>query len=211
MFCPKCRCEFVGWTGKCPDCKIPLVQELPSIPEGSCEPVSYAALVDLVKANGGQLRIELATTDVGMEKKRRFPFLGYGLAWAKRMQGASGDIVVDLTTVEVGVMQRWRFPYLGYGFAWVKRLQGSIAGHDATLTAKKVGREKKWGFPYFGFGYAWTCELAGQGGDALRIDLSITDLGRRKERGFPYFGFGLAWENQGLLVLTLAEKPWKEE
>ena len=117
MFCPKCRCELVGWSGKCPVCRIPLVKELPIVPDSAQEPVSYAALVDVVKANGGQLRIELATTDVGQAKSRRFPFRGYGLAWAKRMQGVSDDIVVDLTTEDLGVEKRWRFPYLGYGFA----------------------------------------------------------------------------------------------
>ena len=82
MFCPKCRCEFVGWTGKCPNCKTLLVEGLSPIPETADKPISYEALVDLVRENGGQLRIDLSTTDVGRHKGWGFPYLGYRFAWA---------------------------------------------------------------------------------------------------------------------------------
>ena len=124
MFCPKCRCEFVGWTGKCPNCKTLLVEELAPIPETADKPISYEALVDLVRENGGQLRIDLSTTDVGMEKKRGFPYSGYGSAWTQEMSGECGaQLKADLLTTDVGRHKGWGFPYLGYRFAWAN---GSI-------------------------------------------------------------------------------------
>jgi len=156
MFCPECRCEFIGWAGECPECKTPLVEESPVVPGTSGKRIPYEALVDLVREHGGQARIDLSTTEVGKERKWRFPWIGYGRAWAKRMQGACNDILVDLMTTEVGRGRRWRFPYLGYGFGWAKRIQGNVGGNEVVLTAKKVGMERKWGFPYLGYGFAWT-------------------------------------------------------
>jgi len=205
MFCPKCRCEFEGWTSKCPDCDIPLVETLPPDPGTADEPISYEALVDLVTENGGQLSIDISTTDVGMERKWSFPYFSYKFAWAKRMQGAFNNSLVDLTTTEVGREKKRRFPYLGYGFAWAKRMQGYIGGNEVALTVKKVGREKKWSFPYQGYGFGWTQELSGECGDQLRADLSITDVGRKKGWRFPYQGYGSAWANKGVLTLTLAD------
>ena len=203
MFCPKCRCEFEGWTSECPDCNVPLVEELPPSLEVTNEPISYEALVDLVRENGGQLRIDLSTTDVGMERKWGFPYFAYKLAWAKRMQGVLNNSLVDLTTTEIGREKKRRFPYLGYGFAWAKKMQGHIGGNEVALTVKKVGREKKWSFPYQGYGYAWTQELSGECGDQLEVSLAITDVGRKKGWRFPYQGYGSAWANKGVLTLTL--------
>jgi len=205
MFCPKCRCEFEGWTSKCPDCDIPLVEALPPSLETTDEPISYEALVDLVRENGGQLRIDVSTTDVGMERKWGFPYFAYKFAWAKRMQGALNSTSVDLITTEIGREKKRRFPYLGYGFAWVKGMQGHIGGNEAALTVKKVGREKKWRFPYQGYGFAWTQELSGECGDQLKAALSITDGGTKKGWRFPYQGYGSAWANKGVLTLTLRE------
>ena len=205
MFCPKCRCEFVGWTGKCPNCKTLLVEGLSPIPETADKPISYEALVDLVRENGGQLRIDLSTTDVGMEKKWGFPYSGYGFAWAKTMQGDFDDILVDLTTTEVGMEKKESFPYRGYGFAWAKAMRGYIGGNKVTLTAKKVAREKKWSFPYSGYGSAWTQEMSGECGGQLKADLLTTDVGRHKGWGFPYLGYRFAWANSSILTLTLNE------
>ena len=160
MFCPECRCEFVGWTGKCPGCKTPLVEESPSVPDVADKPIAYEALVDLVRENGGQLRIDLSTTEVGRERKWRFPCLGYGRAWAKRMQGAFKDVRVDLMTSEVGRGGKWSFPYQGHGFGWTRRMQGNVGGKEVVLTARKVGMEKKWSLPYLGYGFAWTEEMS---------------------------------------------------
>lgn len=32
-YCPECRDEFQDWVETCPDCKVPLVKELPPLPE----------------------------------------------------------------------------------------------------------------------------------------------------------------------------------
>lgn len=206
MFCPQCRCEFAGWTDKCPDCHVPLVEELAPIPERSGKSISYEALVDLVRENGGQLRIDLSTTEVGMERELRFPYRGYKFAWAKRMQGNLDNNLVDLTTTRVGREKEWGFPYQGYGYAWVKRMEGHVGGNPITLTASKVGRDKETIFPFRGYGFAWTRELSGECGDRLRANLLITDASRRKGWIFPYFGFGAAWENEGILTLALNEQ-----
>lgn len=79
MYCSECRCEFEGWTGKCPNCRTPLVEGSPPIAETADEPISYEALVDLVRENGGSLGIDLSTSEVGREKGRSFPYFGYGL------------------------------------------------------------------------------------------------------------------------------------
>jgi hypothetical protein len=205
MFCPECRCEFVGWTGKCPNCNTPLVEESPTVPGIAGKRVSYEALVDLVRENGGQLGIDLSTSEVRRERKWRFPWLGYGRAWAKRMQGAFEDMLVDLMTTEVGRDRGWTFPYLGYGFGWARRVQGSIGGNEVVLTAAKVGTEKKWGFPYFGYGYAWTQEMSGECGAQLAVGLTTTDVRRHRKWSLPYFGYGFAWANRGILTLTLRE------
>ena len=205
MFCPTCRCEFVGWTGRCPVCKTSLVEELPTVHETADKPIPYEALVDLVRENGGQLRIDLSTTDVGMEKKRGFPYSGYGFAWVKIMQGAFNDILVDLTTTKVGMEKKQRFPYRVYGFAWAKAVQENIGRNKVTLTAKKVAREKKWSFPYSGYGSAWTQEMSGECGGQLKADLLTTDVGRHKGWGFPYLGYRFAWANSSILTLTLNE------
>ena len=86
MYCPNCRCEYEGWIGNCPDCRTPLLAEPPHVQEISSKPISYEALVDLVRENGGELSIDLSTTDVGMQKKWGFPYFGYRYAWVKRMQ-----------------------------------------------------------------------------------------------------------------------------
>ena len=193
MYCSECSCEFEGWTGNCPNCKTPLVERLPSIAEAADEPISYEALVDLVGKNGGSLRIDLSASEVGREKRRGFPYSGYGYAWTKRMRGVSNNILVDLATTGVGKAKKERFPYRGFGMAWAKAMQGSVAGNQVALTAKRVGTDRKWSFPYSGYGYAWAQEMSGQCGDELTVDLRTTDVGRRRRSGFPYLGYGLAW------------------
>jgi hypothetical protein len=204
MFCPKCRCEFVGWTDECPDCKIPLVEALPSGLGRAEERISYEALVDLVKESGSQLSIDLSVADVGVEKQRGFPYRGYGFAWAKRMRGAFNKVPVDLVTSEVGREKKESFPYFGYGFAWSKRMEGHIGGNAAFLIARKVVTERERGFPYAGYGFAWTEELSGECGAQLKLDLKATEVARSQEKGFPYSGYGLAWMSEGMLTLTLS-------
>ena len=203
MYCPECKCEFEGWTGKCPNCRTPLVEGSPLIEEIAEEPISYEALVELVRENGGSLGIDLSASEVGKEMRRRFPYSGHGYAWTRRMQGVFNNILVDLATTEAGKERKERFPYRGFGFAWAKTIQGNVAGNQVTLTATEVGTDRKWSFPYSGFGYAWTQEMSGQCGDELKVDLRTTDVGRRRRSGFPYLGYGFAWASKGVLTLTL--------
>ena len=80
MFCPGCACEYVGWT-ECPSCRIPLVEELPPSLETADKSISYEALVDLVRENGGQLETDLSTTDVGIES------IGLSVSWIQVCMG----------------------------------------------------------------------------------------------------------------------------
>lgn len=204
MFCSSCNCEFEGWSGRCPNCNEPLVEYPVLFDDGDAHPISYQSLVDMVKANGGQLQIPLTTTAVGMERKWSFPYFGLGSAWAKRMQGLSRDMSIDLQAVDVGRDKKYGFPYRGFRFAWVKEMGGTIGGNATELTASKVRRERKWGFPYFGFGYAWTEEMQGACGDQIEIDLVTTEIGKRIVRRFPYLGFGLSWIKEGMLTMTVS-------
>ena len=203
MFCTQCGTVFVGWRGKCPDCKVLLVDQLS--PElGSVEKIlPYNDLVDLVKKNNGQISIGLIPAEVERQKKWRFPFLGYGYAWVKRLRSVSDDVSVELTTTETGRQRKWTFPYFAFGFAWEKTMKGSIAGNELTLTANKVSRKRNWGFPWAGYGYAWTEELAGECGADLKVSVTITDVNRKKSLEFPYLGYGYAWARKGDLELKV--------
>ena len=204
MFCPQCRTEFIGWRGKCPDCKVILVDQL-SHELGSVEKIlPYNDLVDLVKKRGGQMSIDLIPTEVERQKKWSIPYLGYGYAWVKRLRSVSDDVSVELTTTETGRQRKWTFPYFAFGFAWEKTMKGSIAGNDLTLTAKKVSRRRKWAFPWAGYGFAWTEELAGECGADLKVSLTITDVNRKKSLEFPYLGYGYAWAKGACLELSLS-------
>jgi hypothetical protein len=205
MFCPNCECEYVGWRVRCPVCRSSLIEELPSEPEAARETMPYDRLVDLIRANGGKLQIEVTATEVGMEKSWSFPYFAYGFAWAKRMQGAYEGITVDLRCNDVRKVKEQRFPYLGYGFAWVNSMQGTIGGCKVSLTAKKVVREKKWSFPYFAYGFAWTEMMSGACGEQLKADLVITEVGKKRQLRFAYLGYGFAWEKKGTLTLALHE------
>ena len=203
IFCPQCRCQFPAWVRTCPHCKTPLSEELPPLPEITDKAISYEALVDVVRKNGGHLEIDVTTTEVGRDTKWMFPYFGYGFAWAKKMMGTYSDILVDVITTEVGMEKKWRFPYIGYGFAWAKKMEGHIGGNNAVLTATKVEREKKWRFPYTGYGFAWTQEMSGECGDRLKIDVVTTEVGREKKWRFLYIGYGFAWAEKGVLTLSL--------
>ena len=156
MYCPECRCEFAGWTGKCPECGTRLLSEAPAAAGLPDRPISYEGLVGLVREGGGELKIELSTTEVGRERRWSFPYFGYGLAWAKRMAGHIGGNEVSLMAKEVGTETKWRFPYLGYGYAWTQEMSGECGTQlDAELLATDVRRHRGWGFPYLGYGFAW--------------------------------------------------------
>jgi hypothetical protein len=203
MFCPKCQCEFVGWTDRCPTCGIPLVEERPFDGGATEQTIIYEELVGLVVENGGQLEIELSATDIGTEKAWSFPFFGYGFAWTKTLQGSFESIPIYVATTSVGRSRKQKFPYLGYGFAWARKMQGHIGGNQFAVTATQVEMERKWRFPYLGHGYAWAQEMAGMCGEQLWVDLSANDVGRRREWGFPYQGYGFAWANRFTLRLTV--------
>jgi len=206
MFCPKCTCEFPEWLRKCPDCSIPLVETPPPARRTADKSSSYEALVDLVKDNGGELRIDVSATEVGRHKRWSFPGLGWGFAWPKRMQGILDGASVDLRTAEVAMEKKWGFPGFGWGFAWAKRMRGSIGGNDVFLKAEKVARYRKWFFLFkIGWGYAWAEEMSGECGDQLKAKLVTTDVGKDREYTFPGIGWGCSWANKGVLTLTLKE------
>lgn len=56
MFCPRCRYEYVEGTGKCPDCKAPLVTELPPEKQG-LKPVSGELVTVLSTMNAGVIAV----------------------------------------------------------------------------------------------------------------------------------------------------------
>ena len=203
MYCPTCECEFEGWTGRCPNCKNPLQEERPPDLRSGEQQIDYESLVDTVNKQGGSLIIKLKACEVSKTKATRFPWLGYGYAWTKRMQGSKDGIMVDLSTSKVGKDRKWRFPYQGFGYAWRQEMQGSISGIKVTLTAKKVTRKKSWSFPYSGYGYSWTEEMSGECGQNLSVELKTSEVTKVRRWLFPYFGFGYAWVKVGELSLTL--------
>jgi hypothetical protein len=205
MYCPECKCEYVGWKERCPACNAVLLREKPFTIETAEQIIPHDELVDLVKESGGQISIDLATTSVGMQRGTRFPYIGRGYAWMKQMQSVSGDIYVELKTTEVGKERQWQFPYFGFGYAWAKQAQGSIGGNVCTLTATKVVKDRECRFPYRGYGYAWVHAMGGGCGDQLKVELSITEVDRERKWTFPYFGYGFAWANKGTLTLVLIE------
>ena len=205
MYCLECKCEYGGWTGRCPECKSPLVEEVqPEIPDVT-QTISYDELVEIVRESDGEYQVALFATSIAREKKWRFPYNGYGYAWTKKMSGASNGISIELTTSEMGRDTSWGFPYMGYGFAWAKSLVGSIGGTEVKLQATKVAREKKWRFPYLGYGRAWTEELRGELGDQLHLHLQVTEVGKGRDWRFPYRGYGFGWEKKATLTISLAQ------
>jgi len=48
-FCPKCRGEFQDWVKICPDCKLELVEKLPSLPESVNDKLSNENLVTIAR------------------------------------------------------------------------------------------------------------------------------------------------------------------
>lgn len=208
MFCQECECEFVGCSGKCPVCGASLTERVAtSLPSSAGAPLSYEALVDLVRQNGGQLSVDLSTTDVGVKRTWSFPYSGYGFAWAKRMQGDSDGVAVDLLTAEVGTKKQYGFPYAAYRFAWARSVEGQVGGSGLTLSATQVEMEKKRVFPYFGYGFAWTQEMSGECGPQLEATFLATDVGRKQQRQWwVHRGYGFAWAKRGVLTLTLRER-----
>ncbi|MCD6249950.1 MAG: hypothetical protein J7J98_06450 [candidate division Zixibacteria bacterium] len=205
MYCPKCECDYAGWTGKCP-IDGTLLAELNPIPDKPAHPpVPYETITDLIRENNGSCEIELRTTEVGRERKMSFPYRGHGFAWAKKMIGQINGIAVDLHIDGIGKNTDWGFPYQGYGFAWEKQMRGWVSGHKINLSATRVAHEKKFLFPYRGHGYSWAEELTGDCGKLIRADMKTTEIGRDKTWFFFYFGFGYAWIKQATLTLSLAD------
>ena len=203
MYCIKCNCGFPEWVRKCPTCKLPIVKEQTPEKEPVINTRAYDTLVNFVKDKGGRIEIDLSAIEVVKEKLWRFPYLGYGLEWTKKMRGKLDGNGIDLITTEVGMEKKWSFPYQGYGLTWEERMQGSIKENEFILSAKKVNKEKKWSFPYQGYGFAWTEEMSCNYGENLKIDLITTDVGKEKKWGFPYFGFGFSWINKAELIIAI--------
>ncbi len=205
MYCLTCDCEYEGWTGNCPNCKNPLDEGVPPLTPNRDQYTSYESLIDLVQKKGGSLTIDVKATEISKSRSTRFPWLGYGYAWLKRMRGVLNGITVDLSTSKVGRDRKWAFPYQGHGYAWHQEMQGLLAGQEISLTAKKVKKVRKWSFPYFGYGYAWTEIMSGVCGEKLNLELVTTNVGKSRRTMFPYFGFGYAWVNNATLTVTLVE------
>ena len=205
MYCETCRCEFSGWSGKCPVCRSPLVDGKPLEPVPGREMMAYGELVKLVNTGGGQLEIELSAAEVAVERKWRFPYSGYGFGWVKRMQSTRGTVRVGLATSAVGRRRTSRFPYFGYGYAWARELRGFVGGTEVTLAAAQVGTDRTTRFPWLGRGYAWTQAWSGRCGTELEATLSTTDVARRGGSGFLYKGYGFAWAKGAALTLTLSK------
>ena len=203
MYCPKCKCDFVGWTRKCPIDGTLLVGLNPIPDKPAHPPLPYETIVDLIRDNGGSYKIELSTTEVGRERKLTLPWRGYGFAWAKKMTGHINGIAVDLHIDEIGKKTDWGFPYQGYGFAWEQQMRGWVGGHEISLSATKVAHEKKFLFPYRGHGYSWAEELTGDCGKLIRANMKTIEVGRDRNWFLFYFGFGYAWISRATLVLSL--------
>ena len=211
MYCPKCKCDFDGWTGKCPIDGALLVTPSPVPDRPTHAAVPYEILVDLIREKNGSYEIELRTTEVGRERKMSFPYRGYGFAWAKKMVGEINGIAVDLHIDEIGKNKDWGFPYQGYGFAWEKQMRGWIGGHEIILSATEVAHEKKLLFPYRGHGYSWAEELAGDCGKLIRANMKTTEVGIDRNWFFFYFGFGYAWISRATLVVSLVDQQTSNE
>jgi hypothetical protein len=98
----------------------------------------------------------LTTTEVGRDRKRVFPYFGYGYAWEKEMQGTVGGNPLTLKAEKVARESKMGFPYLGYGRAWVQEMSGNCGEKlQAALTITEVQKRRQWAFPYAGFGFAW--------------------------------------------------------
>lgn len=207
MYCTNCQCEFDGWYHRCPQCRNPLgiTPELSLPTEMSSRVLSYDELVERVRSKNHLIEIDVLTSEVVVQRRWRFPYLGYGYAWAKRFQGGFEDIHAALTTVEEGRHKEWRFPYFGFGYAWPMRLSGHISGNPILLTVNKVRKERKMRFPYLGYGFSWAESFSGECGPQLSAHLRVTDAHKKMEWRFPFFGFGFAWENKAVFSLSLAE------
>ena len=203
MFCTACNCEYDGWSGNCPSCKLPLQEGGLPKPSRNGEQIDYDSLVEIIKEKGGSLDIKLSACGVAKSKSTRFPWMGLGYAWTQKMSGLHNGFTVELNTTEVGKDRKWAFPYRGHGYAWRQMSQGWVGGNEITLQAAQVNRKRTWSFPYSGYGYAWTEEMNGNCGEDIRVSLKATEVKRHRRWKFPYFGYGYAWVDQGTLTLTL--------
>ena len=207
MYCQTCHCEYSGWANRCPVCKTMLQERKPDPYANAKTAIPYDQLVEQIEQQGGLLVFDLSTIQVRKKRSLRFPYRGFGFAWASRLQAELEDLPVDLYTTRVEEDRGWSFPYFGYGFAWEQEMEGHLNGQPLTLEASKIKRERQQAFPYRGYGFAWTEELAGSCGSRLEAVFRSTKVDRSRGYQFPYFGFGYAWIAQAELSLSLLEIP----
>lgn len=205
MYCPTCDCEYNGWNYRCPVCKSTLQEHQSELPLPSAAEVHYDEFVKRVRQAGGRLSFEVNTTQVRKKRDIRFPFRGYGFAWADKLSGEQDGLQVEMFTTRVEEDRSESFPYFGYGFAWEQEMEGQVGGHPLALQARAVQRKRGQAFPYLGRGYAWTEQLTGSCGPSLEATLETTQVRRSRGFRFPYFSFGYAWVASGILNLTLIE------
>ena len=201
MYCNTCRCEYSGWSVKCPSCGQRLQEGLPVQEISNNGQLNYTSLVEWIQKEGNVVEIHLKASQVSRKKSTRFPYMGFGYAWAQSMHGNKDKINVELVTSEVGKDRKWSFPYKGHGFAWQQEVQGLISGNPCLLNASYVERKKTWRFPFFGYGYAWTEEMQGVCGERIEIEMKTVQVKRKSNWRFPHFGFGYAWVEECVLTL----------
>ena len=183
MYCTNCQCDFVGWTGKCPNCGTALVDRVAPVSDPTAPTLSYEDLVALVSKSDDRLVVPLVASEVGMQRGWGFPYKAFKFAWVKKLSGVVDGCFVELSSTEVGKERKWSFPYFGYGYAWAKHMKGNIGGNEVAVSASKVVRERKLGFPYRGFGFAWTEELKGKCGAQIDVKIIVTEVGRKMPTG----------------------------
>ncbi len=204
MYCNTCHCEFAGWRTKCPVCRQELSPKVSDSQQLPGRVISQDKLVELIKTAGGQLTIDVISTDVGKYRKSYFPGFGFGYAWSKSMQGlVNGDIVVDLKTTSVGQDKSWNILCFGFGYAWIQKMGGSIGGLPFELKTIKIGKDRQFNILGFGYGFAWAAEMTGMIGHDIDVHLKVTEVSRHKEFIILKLGYGYAWERKAQLTLSL--------
>lgn len=166
--------------------------------------MTYASLLEMVKANQGRIVVNLEAVEVGREKKSNFPRFGFGFGWTKKMRGSyNGTFPVELETTARGQCQKRNILGMGYGFAWAKEMRGQIGDMEFDLTAIKVIKKKEKNILAAGYGFAWVEQMTGEIGNGIKLRFTTTSVGKEKNTGFPGFGYGYGWSDKAELAISI--------